>query len=29
MLKPVASAPAPTYDPDAGEVPVPEIETAP
>lgn len=29
MRKPVASAPAPTYDPDAGEVPVPEIETAP
>jgi hypothetical protein len=29
MLKPVAAAPSATYDPDAGEMPVPELETAP
>jgi hypothetical protein len=29
MLKPVAPPPSPTYDPDAGEMPVPEIETTP
>jgi hypothetical protein len=28
MLKPV-TPPAATFDPDAGEIPVPEIETAP
>ncbi len=29
MLRPVPGAPSATYDADAGEVPVPEIETAP
>jgi hypothetical protein len=29
MLRPVPPAPSATYDPDAGEMPVPEIETAP
>jgi hypothetical protein len=29
MLKPVPAAPSATYDADAGEMPVPEIETAP
>lgn len=29
MRKPVGAAPSATYDPDAGEMPVPEIETSP
>lgn len=29
MLKPVGTAPSATYDADAGEIPVPELETAP
>ena len=29
MLVPVQPAPTPTYDADAGEMPVPEIERAP
>jgi hypothetical protein len=29
MRRPVPPAPSTTYDPDAGEIPAPEIETAP
>ena len=29
MLRPVQPSPSATYDADAGEIPVPEIETAP